>query len=383
VPGRKTGASRRAGPGAKPHAREIARAPEIAREVEAWFARGHRDLPWRGPIGARRDPYAVLVSEVMLQQTQVSRVREKFPEFLARFPTIAALADADEAAVLAAWTGLGYYRRARLLHRAAREIVARFQGRVPGEVEELRSLPGLGRYTAGAVASIAFGQPAPIVDGNVARVLARLTLDGRAPAQAEDDHWARAQALVQGARSPGVFNEGLMELGATVCLPAPASPRCDACPLAAWCAARLENRAEEIPPPKPGAKVRRMWCASVRVRDARGRVLIEQRPGEGLWAGLWQAPTVESMKPLTRAGAARALGLAASALREAERFEFRATHRRMEFIVFDATEAGASALADREGAGGKSAGREWAGRAELRARGLSVPQRRILLAEGV
>jgi len=188
-----------------------------------------------------RDPYFSLVSELMLQQTQVARVIEKFTEFVGRFPTVEALARADEGGVLAVWSGLGYYRRARHLHRAAREIVARFEGRVPTTVEELMTLPGVGRYTAGAVASMVFGRAEPLVDGNVARVLVRI--EGRECSAAEGVAWAweRAGELVRIAEAPkgqsakrsllgpGVFNEGLMELGAVVCVPR--GPRCGVCPV--------------------------------------------------------------------------------------------------------------------------------------------------------
>lgn len=203
----------------------------MARALEQWFAGAARSLPWRalGPDGWR-DPYAVLVSELMLQQTQVARVVERFGAFMRRFPTVAALAGADEADVIALWAGLGYYRRARHLHAAAKRIVHEHGGEVPRAAAALRALPGVGRYTAGAIASMAMGQRVPLVDGNVARVLMRLEARAGDVAQGQAWAWERAGELVSSSTSAGAFNEGLMELGATVCVPG--RPRCEACPLA-------------------------------------------------------------------------------------------------------------------------------------------------------
>jgi A/G-specific adenine glycosylase len=208
----------------------------------AWYERCARDLPWR----RTSDPYAVWVSEVMLQQTRVDTVVPYYQRFLARFPTAAALAAASEDEVLAAWSGLGYYRRARLLHAGVREVVARYGGAVPEDAAARRALPGVGAYTAGAIGSIAFGREEPLVDGNVARVLARLrgidTPLGRA--DTERRLWDEAARLVRGPR-PGVLNQALMELGATVCTPK--TPRCERCPVASECTARAACRAEALP----------------------------------------------------------------------------------------------------------------------------------------
>jgi A/G-specific adenine glycosylase len=307
-----------------------------------WFAANSRQLPWRAAIGLRRDPYAVLVSEAMLQQTQVSRVIERFPRFLARFPTVQSLADADEREVLAMWTGMGYYRRARNLHIAAKMIVERFGGKVPRSVSELRELPGVGRYTAGAVSSIAHGEQAPIVDGNVARVMLRI--HGR-EVRSDDREiqpwlWERADELAAaGFRGPGagIANEAIMELGATVCVPAPAKPRCGECPLAGVCEARKMGATQRIPLAKAATVKRVVYCATVVVRDARGRVLLEQRGDGGMWAGLWQAPTVERTdRPPTRAEVARSLGMKAAELDSCGRFRHITTHRRVEFAVYAA-----------------------------------------------
>ncbi|MEM9374068.1 MAG: A/G-specific adenine glycosylase, partial [Planctomycetota bacterium] len=237
-------------------------AQAVAPLVERWFRANARDLPWRpDPIDGPRDPYRALVSELMLQQTQVSRVLEKYTPFLERFPTAEALAAAAEADVLAEWSGLGYYRRARLLHAAAKAVVHDHAGSFPTDPARIRSLPGVGRYTAGAVASIVFGQREPILDGNVERVLLRLHAKPDPPKDKATQAWAwdRAQQLVDASDSPGVLNEGLMELGAIVCTPG--APKCRACPLRRACEAHRRGTAEEIPEPKPRAR-QKDWFAA-------------------------------------------------------------------------------------------------------------------------
>lgn len=311
----------------------------VASRLEAWLLAGSRALPWRAGPPGERDPYFVLVSEAMLQQTQASRVVERFPRFIERFPTVGALAAADEHDVLAEWSGMGYYRRARNLHAAARMIVEEFGGRVPREAADLLRLPGVGRYTAGAVASIAHGVPAPIVDGNVARVLLRL--HGRDAAT--DDRsvqgwmWERAGELAASAKSPGALNEALMELGATVCTPPPSMPRCERCPVRALCAARALGVQGDIPRARARAAQRAMYCGVAVVVRADGSLLVEQRPGRGMWAGLWQAPTLESLDaaPTARQLSAE-VGLAAGRLRPEASFEHRTTHRRVLFRVWRA-----------------------------------------------
>jgi A/G-specific adenine glycosylase len=260
----------------------------LAAAIERWFVEHARDLPWR----RKRSGYRALVSECMLQQTQVSRVIERFEAFVARWPTAAALAAATEGEVLAMWQGLGYYRRARRLHEAAKDCVARFGGRVPARAGELVTLPGVGRYTAGAVASIVHGERAAIVDGNVARVLLRV--HGRAvdPAarSTQDWLWLTAQELVERASNPATLNEGLMELGALTCTPR--APRCDACPWRTRCIAHRDGAVDRVPAIAPKAARPTVHWETVVMRDARGLVL-EQRSDRGLWAGLWQSPTIE------------------------------------------------------------------------------------------
>lgn len=265
----------------------------------------------------------------MLQQTQVSRVLERFDAFVARFPDVGALARAGEDEVLAMWAGLGYYRRARLLHAAAKATVEEFGGEVPRTVEGLRRLPGVGRYTAGAIASICFGAPEAIVDGNVSRVLLRV--HGR-PLASDDPRavswcWARAGALARATRTPGEVNEGLMELGATVCTPR--GPRCSVCPLKGVCVARRMGKEEEIPGAKRAAGRARMVQRVVVVRDGRGRVLMERRPMGGLWGGLWQPVEVERARK-----AAGSIGVKVPA-RPAARVRRTLSHRDMVIEVFD------------------------------------------------
>jgi A/G-specific adenine glycosylase len=296
-----------------------------------------------------RDPYQVLVSELMLQQTQVSRVVERFRVFVARFPTFAALAAADEGEVMALWAGLGYYRRARLLHAAAKAVVGRHGGEMPREMAAIGDLPGVGRYTAGAIASIGLGRAEALVDGNVSRVLLRL--EGKA--LASDDPaavafaWERAGELVRAAANPGAFNEALMELGATVCTPT--APKCGECPWREACVARREGTMGEIPRPKTRVARTSLRFECVVLRDAKGRVLLEQRPVGGLWGGLWQPPSVEMVgtrKPAAGELLAK-LGLPEVALAQAGVVRRTLTHRNVVMRVW----VGA--------AGGKMEGRAW------------------------
>ncbi|TVQ60935.1 MAG: A/G-specific adenine glycosylase [Phycisphaerales bacterium] len=338
-----------------------------SRALEAWFSTNARALPWRvsGAGGMRREAWASLVSELMAQQTQISRAAEKFVPFMARYPTPTALADSADAPggedeVRALWQGLGYYRRARLLIEAARAIRDRHAGVTPTDAEALRALPGVGPYTAGAVASMAGDRPEPLVDGNVARVLLRLHAPAEVPHQPADRAtqkwlWREARALAEAARSPGDTNEALMELGATVCTPR--NPRCLHCPLSGSCRALATGRAESIPEPKPRATRRELFATTLIVRDARGRVLLERRASKGLWADLWQAPTDErdGMDDLADAGAALCarLGLRRGrAVEELGAFEFQTTHRRVRFRVLGVRTALSAGDAERLTKGG-------------------------------
>ncbi|MEO0323542.1 MAG: A/G-specific adenine glycosylase [Myxococcota bacterium] len=258
----------------------------LRRALLAFYDASARDLPWRRD----RRPWPVWVSEIMCQQTRVDTVVPYFERFLARFPTPASLAEASEDEVLGLWSGLGYYRRARLLHRGAKEVVARYGGEVPAGREERLALPGVGRYTAGAIGSIAFDAPEPVVDGNVSRVLSRLRRIETPLGRADTDKrlWAEAERLVFGPR-PGDLNQALMELGATVCTPK--KPRCDACPLARACAAREAGLAERLPVPKAKKPPVPTHLVAV-VATAKGQVLLRRAEEGGLFRGLFGPPTL-------------------------------------------------------------------------------------------
>jgi A/G-specific adenine glycosylase len=301
----------------------------------AWYRRERRDLPWR----RTRDPWAIWVSETMLQQTRVETVIPYYERFLARFPTVAALADADTDELMQHWAGLGYYSRARNLRAAAERVVSEHGGRVPDRVEALLELPGVGRYTAGALASIAFDRPAPVVDGNVARVLARLldlSLDVASPA-GQRRLWSEAEALVAGD-APGELNQALMELGALVCTPR--APRCAQCPLRRRCRGRAAGRAEALPVKAPKAAPREVEAvAALLVRG--GRALAVRRPPRGLLGGLWELPGGELAPDETpRSGLARLLrecvGLAAVAPTPIGVVMHGFTHRKLRLHVFRA-----------------------------------------------
>ncbi|MCB9867809.1 MAG: A/G-specific adenine glycosylase [Phycisphaerales bacterium] len=261
----------------------------IRRRLRAWYRRHARDLPWR----RRRDAYAIWLSEIMLQQTQVATVIPYFATFLQEFPEVADLARAERSTVLRLWAGLGYYRRAHQLHAAAQHVVREYGGEFPKTVEGLLTLPGVGRYTAGAIASIAFDCRAPILDGNVKRVLARLTASPASPDDPREIRrlWSLAEALLP-RRGSGDFNQALMDLGATVCTPR--DPDCARCPLARDCAAHLSGRTAEIPRPKARARVQplKLTCFVVTAGD---RVLLTERAAGGLWAGTQALPAGESV----------------------------------------------------------------------------------------
>jgi A/G-specific adenine glycosylase len=250
--------------------------PRWRRKLLAWFDQNKRDLPWRKD----RDPYRVWLSEIMLQQTRVAAVIEHYHEFLRRFPTVEKLAAAREASVLAAWSGLGYYRRARMMHAAAREIINQYKGRLPRTAAELRELPGIGRYTAAAIASIAWNEPVAVVDGNVERVLQR-ALGKRMNGE---QIWQIAGELLSPSR-PGDFNQAMMELGATVCLPR--QPKCLLCPLSDMCATRGELGLS--------AKATRQQKREVyyALHSRNGSIFLVKRPkAASLMPGMWELPEV-------------------------------------------------------------------------------------------
>lgn len=258
----------------------------FAGRLLAWFdAHGRHDLPWQHP----RTPYRVWVSEIMLQQTQVQTVIGYFGRFMARFPDLPTLATAHEDTVLALWSGLGYYSRARNLHRAARLCVERHDGALPDSAEALAALPGIGRSTAAAILAQAYGQRHAILDGNVKRVLARLTAEAEWPGRpaVEKRLWAEAEARLPQARLAD-YTQALMDFGATLCTPR--QPRCGDCPLQSGCRAFADAAVARIPARKPARPLPTRQVRMLVLRDARQRVLLERRHGKGVWQGLWSLP---------------------------------------------------------------------------------------------
>lgn len=268
----------------------------LRRDLSIWFQREQRDLPWRRTV----DAYAIWVSEAMLQQTRVETVLDYWPRFLERFPTIQSLAEAGEEAVLEAWSGLGYYRRARSLQAAARVMTDQHGAEFPRDLEGALALPGIGPYTAGAVLSIAHDLPVAIVDGNVERVLSRwFLLDGvRTSGPLLREAWKAARRLVEerpvSEVRPRDWNQALMELGALVCKPM--SPACGVCPVARHCRARAAGVAAELPRPRPKKKPIDV-ALEIYVAENEGAWLLERRGPDGLMAGMWQFPTVEALGP--------------------------------------------------------------------------------------
>jgi A/G-specific adenine glycosylase len=289
----------------KPRTSEIipaAELPSFQSQLLAWFAGAKRDLDWR----RTSDPYHVWISEIMLQQTRVATVLPYYRRFLTQFPSVDALARARPDVVLRYWAGLGYYSRARNLHRAAKEIVARHEGNFPKRLEEALALPGIGNYTAAAVLSIAYGEPHAVLDGNVARVLARLGAirgDVRQPIT-----WRKladaANALLpaQGTHDegPGDWNQAMMELGATLCTPR--APQCGGCPVARWCRAHALGIAGTLPSARKKRRPISLALSAAVLLDARGRTLVlRQKNDHGvLFSSLWQFPAIQASKPDAR-----------------------------------------------------------------------------------
>ena len=266
--------------------------PEAVPLLIDWYCAGHRDLPWR----ETRDPYAILVSEIMLQQTRAEAVKPYYHRFLATLPTVKDLSEADDALLHKLWEGLGYYSRVRNLKRAAIAVMERFGGVIPADFDALLSLPGVGRYTAGAVASIAYDIPVPAVDGNVLRVFSRLTGDDTdVLTPAAKTTAERAIAPFVPSSGAGDLTQALIELGAVICTPG-ASPRCADCPLSLFCVAAREGRQGDLPVRKPKTK-RRIESRTVLVlRTPDGRTVLRQRPDTGLLAGLYEFPCMDGHK---------------------------------------------------------------------------------------
>lgn len=306
---------------------------DMREQLAEWYSHQQRELPWR----EIKDPYATWVSEIMLQQTRVATVIPYFLRFMERFPTVTELANADLDDVLAQWSGLGYYRRARHLHAGAQEVVERFGGELPANHKELLSIKGIGRYTAGAIASIAFDLPYPAVDGNVYRIFSRIAcLDD--PVNSPALHRtceAIASQIVQG-ESPGDLTQAMMELGALVCTPK--SPACLLCPVREHCKAYATGQTLAYPVPKKTTKVRDMTVQwAMLQRDE--HILLVQRPADGLFAGLWELPGLYLPHPgpdhtndlqahLT------SLGLIATLQPEPRHYQHTLSHRRMHIALY-------------------------------------------------
>ena len=311
---------------------EGALTPTVVEALLAWYRVHHRPLPWR----ETRDPYRIWISEIMLQQTRVEAVKPYFARFLAAAPDPAALAAMEEARLYKLWEGLGYYSRARNLQRAAREIVERHEGVMPRTYEALRALPGIGDYTAGAIASIAYDLRVPAVDGNVLRVLSRLLACG------EDISRDATKKAFAAALSPvvppdaGDFTQSLIELGATVCVPN-GEARCDVCPLAAVCRARAEGKVSDYPV-KGEKRPRRIEKKTVLlVRDGK-RMLLGKRPERGLLARLYELPNVEGhLSPEEAQDYVRTLGLEPVRITRAEDAKHIFTHIEWHMIAYDVT----------------------------------------------
>ena len=317
-----------------------ARSPSFASRIIAWQqVHGRHGLPWQGT----RDAYRIWLSEIMLQQTQVATVTAYYQRFLERFPDVAALAHAPEVEVMALWSGLGYYARARNLHRAAREVAERFDGAFPTSFEPLAALPGVGRSTAGAIAAFAAGERRAILDGNVRRVLARHAAIEGNPASAAvlKRYWEVAESRLPDGGIES-YTQGMMDLGADICLPR--RPLCLACPVSTDCLARLEGRIDELPGKRPRAAPRRKRIAMLVVLS-KGEVLLEKRPPTGIWGGLWSLPEgcvdEEPAEILSREWGLEARG--AEALPE---FEHAFTHYTLEVVPWRITLARPARLAE-------------------------------------
>ena len=347
----------------------------VRQRLRAWYRRSARDLPWR----RTSDPYAIWVSEIMLQQTQVATVIPYFERFLSRFPDVQHLARARETTVLRYWEGLGYYRRARQLHAAAKTIVRDFNGNFPTTIDAVRGLPGVGRYTAGAVLSFALDQPHPIVEANTLRLYSRLIgmeIDPR-KGTGHARLWEFAEHLVT-RHAPGELNQALIELGATTCLPKQAA--CDACPLEDLCQARRYQRVDAIPVPPPKTKFEAISEAAVAVQSG-SRLLMRQCGVGERWAGLWDFPRTRCEEaPVARARLSQTfrsiIGSAIHVGEELLTLKHGVTRYRIQLTVYRATLADPSSFSIDP----KSGDWRWVDLADFDALPLSTTGRRIAQA---
>ncbi|MDO4641497.1 MAG: A/G-specific adenine glycosylase [Neisseria sp.] len=304
--------------------------PTFARRLIGWQKKhGRHHLPWQ-----TRNPYCVWLSEIMLQQTQVVTVLEYYPRFIAAFPDVARLAAAKQDEVLGLWAGLGYYSRARNLHKAAKQVVETFDGRFPETRQELETLCGVGRSTAAAIAAFAFHRRETILDGNVKRVLCRVFARAGNPAEKsfEQTLWALAESLLPAnAEEMPAYTQGLMDLGALVCKRS--KPLCGECPMENVCLAKAEGRIDELPQKKAAVKVKTQTLYWLVLRNRQGAIVLQKRPQKGIWAGLYCVPCFESLQEMYDFAAK--CGLSAEGLQEQAALNWRLTHRLLEIIPFE------------------------------------------------
>ncbi|WP_198297675.1 A/G-specific adenine glycosylase [Bordetella genomosp. 9] len=341
---------------------------DFATRIADWQARhGRHDLPWQNT----RDPYRIWLSEVMLQQTQVGTVISYYQRFLERFPDIHSLAAAEEEAVMPYWAGLGYYARARNLHRCARQIVGDWGGRFPPDAASIATLPGIGRSTAAAIAAFAYGERSPIMDGNVKRVFARhFGVEGD-PARRETELrlWALAEAQLRDGAGAGVdmgaYTQGLMDLGATVCTRG--KPLCGACPVRETCVAQRDGRQAELPTPR-ARKATPERSTAMLVVEHEGRVLLERRPSPGIWGGLWSLPEFDAALSGTQACAQ--LGVETARVWALAAFSHTFTHFRLHVKPWYAIVTQRPAEGDRP--------RQWLALADAAQAALPAPVRKLI-----
>ncbi|WP_312266363.1 A/G-specific adenine glycosylase [Neisseria sp.] len=341
--------------------------PTFARRLIAWQKQhGRHHLPWQ-----TQDPYRVWLSEIMLQQTQVATVLDYYPRFIAAFPDVHALAAADQEAVLGLWAGLGYYSRARNLHKAARQVVGQFGGQFPDERLQLENLCGVGRSTAAAIAAFAFHKRETILDGNVKRVLCRVFAQDGDPADKtfERTLWTLAESLLpEQADEMPAYTQGLMDLGATVCKRS--KPLCHACPMNDICQAKAQQLVEVLPRKKSAAAVQQQSWYWLALFNADGAVWLERRPQQGIWAGLYCLPTFDKLADLY-AYAAR-FGISDTELQESPAISHRLTHRLLEITPFSAVAKNQAGLSETTG--------HWVTPQQMADYGLPKPLSRYLAA---
>lgn len=339
----------------------------FATNLLAWFDHhGRHDLPWQHP----RDAYRVWLSEIMLQQTQVATVIPYFQRFVTQLPTLRDLASADEDTVLALWSGLGYYRRARFLHQAAKQCVERHDGKLPRDFDALIALPGIGRSTAGAILAQAYGLRFPILDGNVKRVLTRFHGIVGHPSErdVEKQLWLHADAHTPAERTAD-YTQAIMDLGATVCVRT--RPLCAVCPVHADCIAHRDNLTAQLPTPKPGKAIPTRSTVMLILRDGESRVLLQRRGAQGVWSGLWSLPEADDTDSAWREAQRNARIDDAQSLTP---FVHVFSHYRLQIqpLLFDRA-APAQAIAD-------NIDLRWCAIADLPTLGLPAPVRSLLMA---